>query len=211
MKQFFSSAMTGIWSSLLVVLILFVGFAIGLLTWSRDLGWVSSVAALAAVLLGLYLVVREYVEDADRAKYRSTPAKLMRDLQLCLEPSFETRPDFYLEFGQRTGIPDFFDPPADDDRKEQRRQDIFISLCWAAATIFLIAGIIFLLVALLTRAGLPRSIMPIIALLSVGASLILTRLYHDHLPNLTAKLAFFAGVAVLPPTLIQFIFFNSSS
>lgn len=106
--------MTGIWSSLLVVLILFVGFAIGLLTWSRDLGWVSSIAALAPVLLGLYLVIREYVEDADRAKYRSTPAKLMRDLQLCLEPSFEARPGFHLEYGQRTGIPDLFDPPAND-------------------------------------------------------------------------------------------------
>ena len=85
------------------------------------------------------------------------------------------------------------------------------ALSWVAGTLLVNAGIILLVVAVVTRAGLPKGVMPIVALLSVGASLIITRLYNEQLPNLTAKVAFFAGVAVLPPTLIQFIFFDSLS
>lgn len=206
MKRFFSSVITGVWSSLLIVLVIFLGFAIGLVTWSADFGRGSLIAAAAAVLIGLCLLFREYAKDGARERYRPMPEEFMRDLQLCLEPVFKRQPDFRLEYPSRRPY-----DPFEDDRKRQRRQDIMIALTWAVGTIFLTAGIILLVVAVLTRAGLPKGLMPIITLISIGASLVITRLYHDQLPNLTAKVAFFAGVAVLPPTLIQFIFFNSSS
>jgi len=208
MKRFLSSVITGVWSSLLIVLVIFLGFAIGLVTWSADFGRGSLIAAAAAVLIGFCLLFREYAKDAARERYRPMPDEFMRDLQLCLEPVFKRQPDFRLEYPSRR--PYDFDP-FEDDRTRQRRRDIMTALTWAVGTIFLTAGIILLVVAVLTRAGLPKGLMPTITLISIGASLVITRLYHEQLPNLTAKVAFFAGVAVLPPTLIQFIFFNSSS
>jgi len=167
----------------------------------------ASVVAFVGIIVGLYLIslgLSHNVSD-DTNTVRSARSGLdviKEELELCIEPVFQG--DWiktFLELQKR------LERQKSEEERRQRRRDIINALSWAGGSILLIAGIIFLLVAILTNLGMPRIIMPIITLLSVGTSLIITRVYHDQLPNLTAKLGFFAGIAVLPPTLVGFIFY----
>ena len=106
-------------------LAMFLGFAIGLLTWSVDSERVRLAAGVGAVGIGLFFLFYGYLKTAGREKYRPLPDQFMKDLLLCLESVFERQPEFRLEYPSSHRF--------EDNRMRQLRRDIMTALSWVAS------------------------------------------------------------------------------